>query len=175
LGVLRYLFPAFVSYVLSFVYVGVYWNNHHHLLHAVKHVSGMTLWANLHLLFWITLIPFVTGWVGETEFAVWPVAVYGVVLLASALSWQLLVRVLVKHHGPGSALSTAIGRGRKEWLSTGLYAVGIAVAVAGHFVQEMQAWSGVVAFLIYAVVAGIWFVPDKRIEGVLRERGEGGE
>src|SRR5690348_610591 len=108
---LRPLLPALLSYVLSFLYLGIYWNNHHHLMHAAKHVSGMTLWANLHLLFWLSLIPFVTSWMGETHFATWPVAAYGVDLLMCALSWSILAGLLVRTHGKDSPLSQALRRG----------------------------------------------------------------
>jgi uncharacterized membrane protein len=164
---LRDVLPAFFGYVLSFLYIGIYWNNHHHLLHAVKHVTGMTLWANLHLLFWITLIPFVTGWVGESNFGAWPAATYGFVLLMAAGAWQILARVLVRHHGPGSAISLAIGRGRKEWISTGLFVVGIATALTGRWLG-WERWAGAASFLAYAAVAAIWFVPDKRLEHAIR-------
>src|SRR5918997_5969468 len=105
LATLRPLVPVFLSYVLSFIYVGIYWSNHHHLLQAVKHVNGRTLWANLHLLFWLSLIPFATGWMGENHFAAWPVALYGVVLLSAAVAYFVLTRVLVSHHGKDSALA----------------------------------------------------------------------
>jgi uncharacterized membrane protein len=168
LSALRELLPTFFSYVLSFVYIGIYWNNHHHLLHAVRHVSGVTLWANLHLLFWLTLIPFVTGWIGETKFEVWPSATYGFVLLMAAIAWQFLVRALVRTHGRGSPIGAAIGRGRKEWTSTLLYVLGIAVALSGLWIRALERVTGLIGFLVYAVVAGIWFVPDKRIEQALR-------
>jgi uncharacterized membrane protein len=164
---LRPLFPALLSYILSFVYVGIYWNNHHHLLHAVKHVSGATLWANLHLLFWLTLIPFVTSWTGDTNFSPCPVALYGGVLLMAALAWLLLEAALVKRHGPDSPLATAIRRERKELVSVVFYVGGIALAVAGCWLEPAHPpvhWMGVAAFAAYAIVAAIWFVPDKRIE-----------
>src|SRR5919107_1563768 len=119
------LIPVFLSYVLSFIYVGIYWSNHHHLLHAVRHVNGRVLWANLHLLFWLSLIPFVTGWMGENHFAAWPVALYGVVLLFAAIAYFILTRVLVAHHGTGSALAKALGKDFKGKVSVVLYAAGI--------------------------------------------------
>src|SRR6185503_17378502 len=114
LAALKPILPVFLSYVLSFIYIAIYWNNHHHLLHATKHVSGATLWANLHLLFWLSLIPFVTSWTGDTGFAPRPVALYGGVLLMCALAWQLLEAALLKRHGRESVLAAAIGRERKE-------------------------------------------------------------
>src|SRR5262245_60901454 len=119
---LRPLVPVFLSYVLSFIYLGIYWNNHHHLLHAVQHVSGATLWAILHLLFWLSLVPFVTAWMGENHFAPMPVALYGMVLIAAALSYTILVRCLLASHARDSALARAIGRDFKGWLSVALYA-----------------------------------------------------
>ena len=154
LDALRPVLPAFLSYVLSFIYVGIYWNNHHHLFHAVRRVSGMTLWANLHLLFWLSLIPFVTRWMGESHFGTWPVAAYGAVLLMCAVAWEIERRVLLRHHDRDSALARAMGGNAKEVASLILYAVAIGVAFA-------NAW---VACALYGVVAAIWFVPDRRIE-----------
>ena len=151
---LRPVLPAFLSYVLSFVYVGIYWNNHHHVFQAVERVNGMTLWANLHLLFWLSLIPFVTRWMGESHFATWPVAAYGVVLLMSALAWDAERRVLVRLHGRDSALVKAVGGNVKEVVSLLLYAVAIGAAF-------VSTW---VACALYALVAVIWFVPDRRVE-----------
>lgn len=146
--------PALLSYVLSFVYIGIYWNNHHHMFQAVQSVSGMTLWANLHLLFWLSLIPFVTRWMGESHFGTWPVAAYGVVLLLAAIAWEIMRRLLLRHHERDSALVKALGASFKEWLSLVLYAVAIGVAF-------LSAW---VACALYALVAVIWFIPDRRIE-----------
>jgi uncharacterized membrane protein len=157
---LRPVLPAFLSYVLSFIYVGIYWNNHHHFFHAAQRVSGMALWANLHLLFWLSLIPFVTSWMGETGFAPWPVPAYGVVLLLCAMAWEIERRVLLRRHGRESALVRAVGNNRKEGVSLLLYAVAIGVAF-------VNAW---IACALYGVVAAIWFVPDRRIE---REIGSG--
>jgi len=161
LASLRPLAPVLLSYVLSFVYVGIYWNNHHHLLHAARHVDGRILWANLHLLFWLSLFPFVTHWVGETSFAEWPVAVYGVVLLMAALAYTLLVRALLARHGPDSVLATAIGTDFKGNVSIACYVLGILLAAL------VSRW---LAFGVYAVVALIWLVPDLRIERALAER-----
>ncbi|SFV03933.1 TMEM175 family protein [Pseudoduganella namucuonensis] len=151
------LAPVFLSYVLSFIYTGIYWNNHHHLLHAAAKVNGPVLWANLHLLFWLSLIPFVTGWMGENHFGALPVAMYGVVLAMSALAYLLLEHLLVRLHGNESALAQAVGRERKEWLSIALYALGIGLS----FVHPMLGVG------LYAAVAVLWFLPDRRIEAKL--------
>ena len=153
------LVPTFASYVLSFIYLGIYWNNHHHMLQAVSHVDGRVLWANLHLLFWLSLIPFATAWVGEHHVAPFPVAFYGVVLLFSALAFVILTRVLVSLHGQNSKIATAIGTDRKGKISIALYIAGIAFA----FVEP---WLSVAA---YVVVAAIWLVPDSRIERTMKE------
>jgi len=151
------LLPVFLSYVLSFVFLGIYWNNHHHLLQAIQHVDGRVLWANLHLLFWLSLFPFVTAWMGENHFAAWPVAVYGIVLLLAAVAYFLLTRALVALHGRDSVLATALGRDVKGKVSVGLCAVAIPLAF-------VNAW---VACALYVVVTVIWFVPDRRIEKTL--------
>ncbi len=148
------LLPVFVSYVLSFVYVGIYWNNHHHLLKACERISGGVLWANLHLLFWLSLVPFAASYLGENHFAAAPTALYGVVLLMAAISYTILVRVLLRTQGEDSALARAIGSDRKGNLSLALYVAAIA---ASFFVP-------VVANALYVVVAIIWLVPDTRIE-----------
>lgn len=153
------LVPVFLSYVLSFVYVGIYWNNHHHLLHAAQHVEGGVLWANLHLLFWLSLIPFATAWMGENEFAAWPVAVYGGVLLLAAIAYFVLTKMLVVHHGRGSKLASSIGNDRKGRVSVVVYAAAIPLA----FVQP---W---ISCACYALVAVMWLVPDPRIERNLEE------
>jgi uncharacterized membrane protein len=154
------LIPAFLSYVLSFVFVGIYWNNHHHLLQAVRHVNGRILWANLHLLFWLSLIPFVTSWMGETHFGTLPVAAYGVVLLLSGVAYFILTRVLIAHHGKDSALATAMGRDLKGKLSVLIYAVAIPVSFTAPRV----------ACAMYVIVAVMWLIPDRRIESALTER-----
>lgn len=154
LVMLRPLIPVFLSYVLSFVYIGIYWNNHHHLLQTIKHVDGCVLWANLHLLFWLSLIPFVTGWVGENKFASWPVALYGAVLLFAAIAYFVLTRSLIALHGRDSILSTALGRDFKGKVSIIIYLVAIPFA----FVRSLF------AFALYILVALIWFIPDRRIE-----------
>ncbi len=160
LAALRPLVPTFLSYALSFLFLGIYWNNHHHLLQAVERVDGRILWANLHLLFWLSLVPFGTNWLGETNFAAWPVALYGVILLLAAVAYFLLVRALIAHHGRESALATAVGRDFKGKASVVIYAVAIPLA----FVN-----SGV-AYGAYLAVALIWFIPDRRIERALAPR-----
>lgn len=156
---LKPLIPVFFSYVLSFVYLGIYWNNHHHMMHITHRVSGGVLWANLHLLFWLSLVPFVTGWMGENHFAPVPVALYGGVLLAAALAYTILLRAILRAEGPHSRLAHAVGRDRKGNLSLALYVVGI---VASFFTVR-------VAGAAYIAVALIWLVPDKRVERVLGE------
>jgi uncharacterized membrane protein len=157
---LRPVFPAFVSYVMSFVFLGIYWSNHHHMLQAVERVNGRILWANLHLLFWLSLVPFTTSWMGETHFAAWPVAAYGAVLLFSAIAYTILALVLVAHHGKQSALAAALGRDWKGKLSLAAYAV----AIPASFLDAR------IACAIYVLVAGVWLVPDSRIEKILTQR-----
>ena len=154
LAALRPLMPVFVSYLLSFVIVGIYWNNHHHLLHAAKHVNGRILWANLHLLFWLSLFPFTTGWMGENAFHTAAVALYGVVLLFAAIAFYRLGVALRAQQGANSPLADALGSSRKEKRSIALYAVGIALS----FVHP---WLGIA---VYVGVNAMWFVPDRRIE-----------
>ncbi|GGX99810.1 DUF1211 domain-containing protein [Massilia dura] len=158
-GALLPLWPVFISYVLSFIYVGIYWNNHHHLLHAVKEVSGGVLWANLHLLFWLSLIPFVTGWMGENHFETAPTAAYGVVLCMCAFSYSLLARRLISNHPKNATLAEAIGEDHKGKYSIFLYLAGIGLSF-------VTAWFG---FLAYAAVAVMWLVPDRRIEEKVEE------
>jgi uncharacterized membrane protein len=154
------LLPVFLGYVLSFVYVGIYWNNHHHMLHAAKRVGGGALWANLHLLFWLSLFPFVTGWMGENHFAALPTALYGVVLLLAAIAYFILQRVLIAGEGPDSLLGRAIGRDRKGNLSLVVYALSIPAAFFSPWVAQAG----------YVFVALLWLVPDRRIEKALAER-----
>jgi uncharacterized membrane protein len=151
---LRPLIPVFLSYVLSFVFLGIYWNNHHHLLQAVKQVNGRILWANLHLLFWLSLTPFVTGWMGENNFAPRPVALYGVVLLLAAIAYFILAKSLVAHHGSDSALAIALGKDFKGKISVVVYAAAIPLA----FVYSLLACG------LYILVAIMWLIPDPRIE-----------
>jgi uncharacterized membrane protein len=161
LAALRPLVPVLLSYLLSFIYVGIYWNNHHHMFQAARQVSGAVLWANLHLLFWLSLIPFVTSWMGESHFAAMPVAAYGLVLLLASIAFAILSRVLVRHHGEGSTLARAFGSGWKERVSMALYAVAIPLA----FVSR---WAACAA---YAAVAMWWLIPDPRIERVMTNDG----
>ena len=154
LAALLQLWPVFLSYVLSFVFLGIYWNNHHHMLQAVRRISGRNLWANLHLLFWLSLIPFVTGWMGENHFATGPVALYGVVLLCAACAYLLLQRSLIKAEGPDCLLARAVGGDWKGNLSPLTYAAAIALA----FVHP---W---ISCVLYIVAAVIWLLPDPRIE-----------
>jgi uncharacterized membrane protein len=146
--------PVFLSYVLSFVYVGIYWNNHHHLLHVAEHVSGAALWANLHLLFWLSLVPFVTAWMDENHLVSAPVALYGVVLLMASIAYFILARILVRDNGPDSELAKDIGQDIKGRISIVLYGVGIALSL-------WNAWLGVA---VYVLVATMWLIPDRRIE-----------
>jgi uncharacterized membrane protein len=154
LSALTPLIPVFLSYALSFVFVGIYWNNHHHLLQAARHVDGRILWANLHLLFWLSLTPFVTSWMGVTSFGAWPVAAYGVVLLLAGFAYWILTRALIARHGQDSALAQALGSDLKGNLSLLIYAVAIPVSFA-----DARA-----ACALYALVAIIWLIPDRRIE-----------
>ena len=156
LGALRPLLPKFVSYVLSFVFIGIYWGNHHHMLHAAERVNGGILWSNLHLLFWLSLVPVVTGWMGESGFAGAPVAVYGAVMLLSGIAYYILARLLIREHGPESAIATAIGNDMKGRLSILIYAIGIALSIV----------EPLVAVGAYVLVAIVWLVPDRRIERV---------
>lgn len=151
---LRALAPIFFSYVLSFVFVGIYWNNHHHMLHLAHRVNGAVLWANLNLLFWLSLVPFATAWMGENDFAQLPVAFYGCVLLMAAIGFFILSRVLIALHGKDSPLAVALGKDRKGLVSLVLYVTAVLVSML----------SPVVAMALYVVVAVIWLVPDRRIE-----------
>ncbi len=151
------LLPIVLSYVLSFVFLGIYWNNHHHLLQAIKQVDGRVLWANLHLLFWLSLFPFVTAWAGENRFAAWPVALYGLVMLGAAIAYFILTRALIALHGRDSVLATAVGRDFKGKISVVLYITAIPIAF-------VHSWCSVA---IYVSVAIIWLVPDRRIEKII--------
>jgi uncharacterized membrane protein len=151
------LAPVFGTYVLSFVFVGIYWNNHHHLLHGVRSINGSVLWANLHLLFWLSLIPFFSGWMGENHFESLPVALYGATLLMCGVAYYILCQVLVAHHGRESPLATALGRDQKGILSLMLYLVAVPMAF----------FSAPIALALYALVAIMWLIPDRRIEKML--------
>ena len=156
-AVLAPLLPVFLSYVLSFVFIGIYWNNHHHLFHAVHHINGATLWANLHLLFWLSLVPFVTGWMDENHFAPIPVAAYGAVLMCAGIAYFILTRVLLRSHERDSVLAKALGNDLKGKLSVLIYAVAIALA----FVHPL------IACALYVLVAAMWLAPDRRFEKLL--------
>ena len=155
------LLPVFLSYVLSFVYVGIYWNNHHHMLHTATRVTGAMLWANLHLLFWLSLIPFTTGWMGESHFASAPTVAYGVVLLMAALAYWMLQQLIIASQGPDSVLKKAVGGDWKGKLSPATYLAAILLAC----------WWPHVAQGLYVAVALIWFIPDKRIENAMGGNG----
>jgi uncharacterized membrane protein len=155
---LRPLLPVFLSYVLSFIYVGIYWNNHHHMLQLVETVNGPILWANLHLLFWLSLVPFVTAWMGENHLETLPVALYGSVLLMAAVAYTILMTLLVRHEGRDSALARAMGRDLKGKLSPLIYVAAIGMA----FVQPL------VSIGLYVLVSAIWFIPDRRVERTLK-------
>jgi uncharacterized membrane protein len=152
--------PVLLCYVLSFVYLGIYWNNHHHMLQATDRVSGLILWANLHLLFWLSLIPFTTAWLGENRLASVPAAAYGIVLLAAAVAFYLLQRAIVRDQGSGSLVATAVGRDPKGKLSPLVYAAGIGLSF-------LTPWLGVA---VYAGMALLWLVPDRRIERTIEHR-----
>ncbi len=156
---LRPEIPVFLSYVLSFVYIGIYWNNHHHLLHATQRVNGATLWANLHLLFWMSLVPFTTSWMGENHFSTWPVALYGAVLLLAGVAYLILQKALITLHGPDSTIAKSIGRDMKGKISFVIYAAAIPLAF-------VHTWA---ACACYIVVAVIWLIPDRRIERALTQ------
>ena len=154
---LQPLLPAALSYLMSFVYLAIYWNNHHHLMHTVKKVSGDILWANMHLLFWLSLVPFVTGWMGESQFAKVPLAFYGVVLLMAAIAYYILVRRILRRHGPDSVLAHAVGKDWKGKISLALYIMGIAATFFNPWISGG----------IYVLVALMWLIPDSRIEVAL--------
>ena len=154
---LRPVLPLFLSYVLSFIYIGIYWNNHHHMLQLARTVSGPILWANLHLLFWLSLIPIATSWIGENHLAAVPVALYGGLLIMAAVAYTILMTLLVRHEGPDSDLARAMGRDIKGKLSLAIYAAGVALAF-------VQTWGSIAC---YVLVALIWFTPDRRVERVV--------
>ncbi len=154
LEALKPLIPKFLSYALSFIYVAIYWNNHHHLLHAAKHVNGKIMWANLHLLFWLSLVPFATGWVGENHGASWPTALYGTVLFLCGLAYTVLQTFIVDSQGRDSSLAAALGRDWKGKLSVIIYALAIALAFLNQWISD----------ILYVGVAMMWLIPDRRIE-----------
>ena len=149
---LKPILPKFISYVLSFIYIAIYWNNHHHLFQAAERVNGAILWANLHLLFWLSLIPFVTGWMGENHFTALPTALYGIVLLMAAVAWLILQSAIIAEHGRESRIAAALGPDWKGKLSWALYLAAISLSF-------VQAW---IACALYALVAALWFIPDRR-------------
>jgi TMEM175 potassium channel family protein len=154
LASLRPVIPVFLSYVLSFVYIGIYWNNHHNLLHATQRINGATLWANLHLLFWLSLVPFTTAWMDENHFGSWPVAVYGINLLLAGFAYFILTKLLIQIHGRGSTLEASIGSDTKGKVSMAVYAIAIPLAFS-------RPW---IACACYVIVAIMWMIPDPRIE-----------
>ena len=154
---LKPLLPVFLSYILSFIYIGIYWNNHHHMMHAAHHVTGRVLWMNIHLLFWLSLVPFVTGWMGENHFSTWPVALYGFVLLMAGVAYYFLAHSLAKVHGKDSVLAEALGNDWKGKISIVIYVIGIGLSFVHPFI----------GFGLYVLVAAIWFIPDKRFENRL--------
>ncbi len=153
------MLPVFISYVLSFVYVGIYWNNHHHMIYAAERINGAILWSNLNLLFWLSLIPFVTAWMGENHFSRWPVILYGLLLIMNGMAYTILCRLLIKEAGTDSPLAEALGRDWKGKVSVIVYAVAVGLAF-------INPW---LAFSIYAIVALMWFIPDRRIEKKVTE------
>jgi uncharacterized membrane protein len=157
LDALEPLLPVLLSYVLSFVYVGIYWNNHHHMLHVTKHVDGRILWANLHLLFWLSLFPFATAWMGENHFEAVPTAVYGAVLLMAAIAYFILARSIIRKEGPDSVLARAFGRDWKGKISPIIYSVAIALSFVNQWLSQA----------LFVTVAVMWLVPDRRIERVV--------
>ncbi|MFT3934223.1 MAG: TMEM175 family protein [Chitinophagaceae bacterium] len=159
LASLKPLLPVFISYVLSFIYVGIYWNNHHHLLHAASKVNGAVLWANVFLLFWLSLIPFVTGWMGENHFATGPVILYGFIMLMTGVAYIILAYKLSLLHGKNSAFTKALGSYTKGFVSLAFYVIGMGMAL-------INPWIG---FACYVLVAALWFIPDRRIERALSE------
>jgi uncharacterized membrane protein len=157
---LRPLVPVFLTYVLSFIYIGIYWNNHHHMLHTADRINGRILWANLHLLFWLSLVPFVTGWMGENHFAPLPTAVYGIVMLLAGIAYSILEREIIMEQGPESMLRAAVGNDLKAKLSTLMYLAAIPLAFVNEWISDA----------LYVSVALIWLVPDPRIESRLNAK-----
>jgi uncharacterized membrane protein len=149
--------PVFISYVLSFLYTAIYWNNHHHLLQTVHHVNGKILWANMNLLFWLSLLPFVTGWMGSNHFSLWPVVAYGIDLIMAGVAYYILTRAIIATHGSASVLGRAVGKDGKGKISVLIYAAGIGLSFVHPYI----------GFAVYFIVSAIWLVPDKRIERVL--------
>ncbi len=159
LAALRPLLPIFLSYVLSFIYIGIYWNNHHHLLQATRRINGTILWANLHLLFWLSLIPFATGWMGENHFEPLPTAIYGAVLLCAAIAYLLLQNLIIKHDGSDHVLALAVGKDWKGKISLACYLAAIPLAFVNQWISDV----------LYIFVAAMWLIPDRRIESKISE------
>jgi uncharacterized membrane protein len=154
LNTLRPVLPVFLSYILSFIYIGIYWSNHHHMLYSVKHVNGAVLWANIHLLFWLSLVPFSSGWMGENHFTKWPVILYGITLCMSGVAYYILAQALIKLHGKDSTLGIAIGKDKKGIISVVIYIIAIILAF----------FNSTISLVLYACVAAMWLIPDRRIE-----------
>jgi uncharacterized membrane protein len=164
LNTLRPVLPVFLSYILSFIYIGIYWSNHHHMLYSVKHVNGAILWANIHLLFWLSLVPFSSGWMGENHFTKWPVILYGITLCMSGIAYYILAQALIKLHGKGSTLGIAIGKDKKGIISIVIYVIAIAIAF----------FNSTISLFLYACVAAMWLIPDRRIEKkIMKEEAKG--
>lgn len=159
LNALKPLLSVFLSYILSFIYIGIYWNNHHHMMYSVKHVNGSVLWANTHLLFWLSLVPLASGWMGENDFTKWPVIVYGIILAMAGIAYYILTQTLIKLHGKNSTLGLAIGSDKKGILSVIIYIVAIVFAF----------FKPSISLFLYASVAAIWLIPDKRIEKKIKD------
>jgi uncharacterized membrane protein len=157
------LIPVILSYILSFIYLGIYWNNHHHMMQTVKKVSGGILWANLHLLFWLSLVPFVTGWMGENNFSQKPMALYGFIMLMAAMAYYILQTIIIKSHGADSVLAKAIGKDIKGKMSPVLYTMGIIFSFINTWISGA----------VFVLVALIWLIPDKRIERIIKSEEEG--
>jgi len=153
------ILPVFLSYILSFIYIGIYWSNHHHMLYSVKHVNGAVLWANTHLLFWLSLVPFASGWMGENHFTKWPVILYGITLCMSGVAYYILAQALIKLHGKNSTIGIAIGRDKKGVTSVVMYLIAIAAAF----------FNSSISLILYTCVACMWLIPDKRIEKNLKK------
>jgi len=151
---LKPLLPVFLSYILSFIYIGIYWNNHHHMLHAAHRVTGTVLWTNIHLLFWLSLVPFATAWMGENHFSRWPVVLYGIILFMASIAYYFLAHCLSGVHGKDSTLAKALGNDRKGIISSVTYLIGIGLCFVHPYL----------GFAMYTLVAVIWFIPDRRIE-----------
>lgn len=160
LNALKTTLPVFLSYILSFINIGIYWNNHHHMMFIAEHVNGKVLWANMHLLFWLSLVPFTSGWMGENNFTIWPVAVYGIVLMMAGIAYYILAHSLISLHGKNSILAKALGKDRKGIISVIIYMAAIPVA----FINPK------ISLFMYALVAAMWFIPDNRIEKKLRTK-----